>query len=294
MIHCSLHYGTLFGTQAMHWIIELIVAYRKIVTLLTAVLISLLLITASPVKQASTLRFLSMTIFFPLQIVLSQSTRIKNIFAENRRLKVEVIQLSAQVAKLKEESIENQRLRTLLTMAQNYDYDLVPVRVIARDPSAAYRSIVISSGNNDSLKMWMPLIAEKGVVGKVVQVMHRISLVQLIKDPSNRTSVLFSRTRTVGILETQDGDDFFVNCRSHEPIELGDTLVTSGLGGIYPRGLTIGTVKRIENIADPLFKKVHVKPTVDYDHLEELFVIRLSAQWSSYRGELDSIEFNND
>lgn len=278
----------------MHWIIELIVVHRRICSLLFTCMLSLLMITASPIQQATTVRFLSMTIFFPLQTILSQTTRIKNIFGENKRLKQEVVQLSTTVAELKEESAENIRLRSLLNLAADFTYDLLPVRVIAKDPSPLARSIVISSGNIDSIKMYMPLIGEKGVVGKVVQVMHQISQVQLLKDPSNRTSVLFSRTRTIGILETENGHDFFVNCRSHEPVEPGDTLVTSGLGGIYPRGMTVGYVKRIDNIKDPLFKRVYIKLSVDFDHLEELFVMRLSPQWSAFRAELDSIEFDND
>jgi rod shape-determining protein MreC len=142
--------------------------------------------------------------------------------------------------------------------------------------------------------MYMPLIGEKGVVGKVVQVMHQISLVQLLRDPSNRIGVLFSRTRTIGILETENGNDFFVLCRSHEPIVKGDTVVTSGLGGIYPRGLQVGFVKKIDPIKDPLFKKVFIDCSVDFDHIEELFIMRVSPQWSAFRNEMDSIGHGND
>ncbi len=278
----------------MYWIYNFIITHRRIFSLLLTSFLSLLMITAPPVKQAATLRFLSMTLFFPLQIVLSQSSKVRNIFAENRRLKKEVIELSAVVAQLQEDALENDRLRGMLKMARNSSYDLLPVRVIAQDPSPAQKSIVVNAGKNDSIGMWMPLVDEKGVVGKVVQVMHRISLVQLIKDPSNRTSVLFRRTRTVGILETENGNEFFVRCRSHEPIEVGDTVVTSGLGGIYPRGLTVGTVKRIDKIHDPLFKVVAVALNVKFDHLEELFIMRLSPQWSAFRSELDSLEIDNE
>jgi len=278
----------------MHWILYLIVNHRRVVSLLLTSFVSLFLITASPAKQATAARFLSMTVFYPFQVVFSQSTRIRNIFAENRRLKRDVVQLSATVAHLKEEALENVRLRSMLAFAADYSYDLLPVRVIARDPSSNQKSIVVSAGLRDSVAMWMPLVDEKGVVGKVVQVMHRISLVQLIKDPSNRTSVLFGRTRSVGILETENGRDFFVRCRSHEQIERGDTVVTSGLGGIYPRGLTVGTVERIDDISDPLFKRVAVRVSVDFDHLEELFVMRMSPQWAAFRAELDSIEFDHD
>ncbi|MBN1575947.1 MAG: rod shape-determining protein MreC [Chitinispirillaceae bacterium] len=278
----------------MYWIFNFIVTHRRVFSLLLTSLVSLLLITAPPVKQAAALRFLSMTIFFPLQIVLSQTMKVRNIFAENRRLKQEVIRLSCAVAQLKDESIENRRLRNMLHFTPKFSYDRLPVRVIAYDPSPTQKSIVVSAGKKEHVTMWMPVVDEGGVVGKVVQVMHHISLVQLLKDPSNRTGVLFRRTRAIGILETENGRDFFVRCRNHEPIEIGDTIVTSGLGGIYPRGLTVGTARRIDTIRDPLFKKVMVALTVDFDHLEELFILRMSPQWSAFRAELDSIEFNND
>jgi rod shape-determining protein MreC len=278
----------------MYWIYHFIVTHRRVFSLLLTSFVSFLLIIAPPVKQAAALRFLSMTIFFPLQVALSQTTKVRNIFSENRRLKHEVIRLSTTVAELENESIENRRLRKLLEFAPNFSYDLIPVRVIAYDPSPVLKSIVVSAGKTDSVAMWMPLIDEKGIVGKVVQVMHHISLVQLIKDPSNRASVLFRRTRAVGILETENGVDFFVRCRNHEPIEIGDTVVTSGLGGIYPRGLTVGTVRRINPIRDPLFKQVSVSLSVDFDHLEQVFILRMSPQWTAFRAELDSIELNND
>ncbi len=278
----------------MHSIFTLIISHRRFFSLVLTSLLSLLMITSSPVRQEETLRFLSMTIFFPLQVALSQTTKISNVFSENRHLKAEVVRLSAAVAELREESLENKRLRNMLDLADNFDYNLLPVRVIAQDPSPALRSIVVTAGKTDSIAMWMPLVNERGVVGKVVQVMPRISLVQLLRDPSNRTGVLFHRTRATGILETENGHDFFVQCRNHEPIEVGDTIVTSGLGGIYPRGLTVGLVKKIQKDPDPLFKQIAVALSVDFNHIEELFIMRLSPQWSAFRSELDSIEFDND
>lgn len=278
----------------MHWIIRMIIVHRRVCSLLLTSLLSLLMITASPVRQMEIVRFLSLTVFFPLQTALSQTTRIKNIFAENHHLKSEVVRLTTIVSHLKENSVENKQLRNLLNLSNDFTYDLLPVRVIAKDPALSYKSIVVSSGYNDTVKKFMPCIGEKGVAGKVVRVMHQISQVQLLKDPSNRTGVLFSRSRAVGILETEDGNDFFVDCRNHESIEKGDTVVTSGLGGIYPRGLNVGMVKDVEKIRDPLFKRVHITLFMDFDHLEELFILRMSPQWSAFREELDSIEFNDD
>ncbi|HEX7510790.1 MAG TPA: rod shape-determining protein MreC, partial [Chitinivibrionales bacterium] len=113
---------------------------------------------------------------------------------------------------------------------------------------------------------------------------------QLLIDPSNRTGVLLQRTREVGILETENGNDYFIRCRTHADVNKGDTVVTSGLGGVYPKGLTVGVVSKVGDIRDPLFKKVIVDLNVDFNHLEEVFVIRVKSRWASFRGEVDSLE----
>lgn len=275
----------------MRWIIELIIRYRNFCSLLLTVSISFWMISGTESSQLNTTRFLTSTVFYPLQFIVNQSSNIRNIFDENRRLRKELVALSVKVATYQEQAAENSRLRGMLNMAENYTYDLKPVRVIAHDPSESFRSIVIDAGKNQEIGKWMPVISEHGVVGKVVQVMNRFSIVQLLRDPANRTSVMVQKTRTVGILETNNGHDFFLRCRSHENVQTGDTVTTSGLGGIYPVGLQIGIVSKISDSNDPLFKKAWIKLSVDFNHIEELFVINLSAQWSSFIQEFDSLEF---
>lgn len=139
--------------------------------------------------------------------------------------------------------------------------------------------------------MFMPIVSEHGAVGKVVQVIGNMSLVQLLSDPSNRTSVMVNRSRAVGILQTENGRDFFVRLRNHDNVRAGDTIVTSGLGGIYPKGLSVGFVTAIDDRTNPLFKRAYLDFSVNFGKLEELFVMRLPPQWASQRTELDSIRF---
>ncbi|NLG18874.1 MAG: rod shape-determining protein MreC [Fibrobacter sp.] len=275
----------------MHWIFEFVVKNRSICSLVFTIVLSLWMISGSPEFQAKTARLLTVTIFYPLQVTFNNATHIKNIFSENRRLNQEVATLNTELSRLREMAAENERLRGLIGLSNEFTYSLIPVRVIARDPSAESKGIVVNAGRRDGVQMWMPLVGEKGIVGKVIQVMNGVSMVQLIKDPSNRTSIMSRRSRTVSILETENGNNFFFRCRSHEDVQVGDTIVTSGLGGIYPKGLDVGQVKRITDSLNPLFKRVWVELSVDFDHLEELFVMLLSPQWQSFRAEFDSLEF---
>jgi rod shape-determining protein MreC len=275
----------------MHWIIEFVIRHRNFCSLLLTVMISLWMISSPEQQRTATARLLTVTVFYPLQVSLNQIKTISDIFKENRHLRLEVVTLATQVAALKEQAVENDRLRGMLNISKDFNYDLTPVRVIARDPSESFRSIIINGGKKDGIKQWMPVVGEFGVVGKVVQVMGSLSLVQILRDPINRTSVMAQRTRTVGILESPDGQSFFLRCRSHEDVKIGDTVITSGLGGIYPRGLRVGFISKISDSGDPLFKKAWIKLSVDFDHVEELFVMRLSPQWSSFVNEFDSLEY---
>ena len=274
----------------MRWILELIVRYRTWVSLALILVSSLFMISSPPAVQARTARLLTISVFYPLQITFDQILRAKNIYAENRRLKSEVALLSAKVMQLSEQAAENGRLRGMLTFAQETSYDLFPVRVVARDASPVSKSVVIDAGKNKGVMLYMPVVCERGIAGKVVQVMPGLSLVQLVTDPLNRTSIIARRSRAMSILETENGNVFFAHFRKHEDLSPGDTIVTSGMGGIYPKGLMVGVVDKIIDEHDPLFKKAVITLSVDMGRLEELFVLRLAPQWSAFRQELDSLK----
>jgi rod shape-determining protein MreC len=273
----------------MRWLLEFIIRYRVYVSLCCTFSISLWMIVSSPETQARTARFLTISIFYPLQIAADQILNAKNIYAENRRLKREVASLSVDVARLQEQAAENDRLRSMLGFEKVNPYELIPVQVVARDLSQTSKSLVITAGSNSGILKYMPVVGEWGVVGKVVQVMPHLSLVQLITDPLNRVAIMVKRSRVVSILETENGRDFFVHFRTYEDVQSGDTIITSGLGGIYPRGFTVASIDKVVDERDPLFKKAIVKLSIDLGRQEELFVVNQSPQWSALRSGLDSL-----
>ena len=274
----------------MQWILRFFIQHRTLTTLAITVILSLSMINAPRPVQTGLARSLAFSLFYPFQLVLYQSNRVRNIFAENRRLTRQVTALGAEVAQLREDKRENTRLRNLIDFAGTFAYTLMPVRAVARDPAFPCRSIVINAGADKQLQTFMPIVNVSGVVGRIISVFPHLSLVQLLTDPSSRVSVMITRGRVVGIFETENGRDFFVRCRTHAEAAPGDTVVTSGLGGVYPPALVVGLVDHITDRNDPLFKKVFIKPLVDFDHLEEVCVLRMAPQWASFRSELDSLE----
>ncbi len=276
----------------MKWIIQFILQHRNVSSLFLTVILSLWMLTADTQRQQEIARILTLSVFYPLQFTTHQATRIKNIFAENKLLKEEVTTLRTKHSLLEEAAAENERLNTLLGFNKKFSYELISARAVVREPSYVYRSVVINVGRKQGVSRFVPVVNKLGVVGKVVQAMPNISLVQLLRDPAERISVMIKKNQVVGILETVDSKSFFVQYRKYADVVAGDTIVTSGLGGIYPKGLNVGTVKTIKDTNDPLFKDVFISLCVDFEHIEEVFVIQLDPQWHAFRTELDSIEFD--
>jgi rod shape-determining protein MreC len=274
----------------MQWIIRFFASHRSIALLVLTAGASIWMLSSAQVQQQRISRSLTYSIFYPFQFYFNQTTRIKNIFTENRMLKEEIASLSVKLSQITDRTLENERLTDLLDISRRYPFSLVPARVVVRDPSFISRSAIVNVGKDKGIMPYMPVMTTRGVAGKVIKVMGRMSLVQLIIDPANRTSAMIQRTREIGILETENGSDFFIMFRAHADVAIGDTVITSGLGGIYPRGLPAGIVARLEENRDPLFKKALVKPDANLDRLEELFVVKMPPRWASFKNELDSLE----
>lgn len=273
----------------MLWILQFFASHRVTTSLFAVTLLCFWMISSKAPQQQTITRALVATIFLPFQVTVNQAARVRTLFAENKRLKEQVTSLSTRLAELLAEKSENERLRSLLDLKKNFTFDLVPARVIGRDPSVISRSIIVDIGRDKNVVRYMPVVSTRGVVGRIIQTMSTISLVQLLNDPLCRTSVMTGRGRVAGVLETENGESFFLRFPSHSDLGIGDTVITTGLGGIYPKGLLVGIVDRTAGDHDPLFKKAWIKTFVDFNSIEDVFVIRYEPQWRPFRAEMDSL-----
>jgi rod shape-determining protein MreC len=272
----------------MPWLFRFVLRHRTLASLLLTSLLSLGMLSAGEMQQTRIARMLTLYAFAPIQWTVDLTRLVRNVFAENQLLRARVAELNTRLALLEESRAEYERLRSLVGITEQLPHDLLPVRVVARNPSQRMRSVVISAGGTDQLTRYMPVLDGYGVAGRIVQVLPHLSLVQLLTDPLSRTSVMTRTSRVVGILES-DGASLTMRYRSYDSVSVGDTVLTSGLGGIYPKGLFVGTVARQVKEEDPLFARVQVNALANLDGMEEAFVMRLSAQWAAFRDELDSL-----
>lgn len=205
--------------------------------------------------------------------------QLSNVYEENKKLQKENARLILENLRLNEEGLENERLRLLLDFTSQVDYRVIPAEVVALDPNRRSNSILISVGQEDGVKKYLPVINMRGLVGKVIGVYPGNSLVELLLDPNCRVAVLVQPSRIHGIIKQSKGPHLNLeNVPSGAAVGVGDEVISSGLGGVFPPALRVGTVIKAEDRKSSIFKHILVQPFVDFNSLEEVFVIEVTEK----------------
>ena len=177
---------------------------------------------------------------------------------------------------------ENFRLREQLGFAQGLRYQHIPAELIGRDPNNLFSAFVINKGSRSGVAVDMPVIAyqggTQGLVGKVLYAGAFESLVMPLYDSSCFVASRLSESRYEGIVEGRGSQEIpllmrYIRNRAREEINIGDMVITSGLGGVYPPGINIGRVNRIFFQETELSMEVELEPMIDFSRLEYVFVI---------------------
>lgn len=197
---------------------------------------------------------------------------------DNRRLTEENRNLRALLTQSDEVRLENARLRLLLDFKEAQEIDTLSARVIAEDASSWFRTVMIDKGSEHGVTEGLPVVVAEGVVGRVVRSSPRFARVLLITDASSAVASLLQDNRARGICRGHGEQLIFDFVLRQEEVAVGDRVVTSGMGGIFPKGLVIGTVKSVDLQEFGLFQAIEVTPAVDFSHLEEVLVLLRSPQ----------------
>ena len=197
---------------------------------------------------------------------------------ENVALRARVRLLEQELDRLAEVGLENGRLRALLDFRETLQGDLLTARVVGRDASDVSRTLTIDRGEGDGVVRGAAVLAPQGVVGQVFLVSRHAARVLLVSDHNSGIDAFVQRTRARGIVQgTVDAGCALKYVKRTEDVQVGDTLVTSGLDGIFPKGMPIGRVTAIDKRGQGLFQSADVAPRVDFDQLEEVLVTRGSV-----------------
>lgn len=266
---------------------NLLIRYKRF--LLTAVILLVAFLTYAlnlrNKENASPLERSVMTITAPVAGSAASVTGfagdIWNNYLDLIEVRQENIELRKSIKILNERMVANheaivayQRLKALLDLKESVAVPSVAVSVIGEDSSAWFKTLVVDRGSADGLFEGMPVVAAGGVVGRLVKVSSHSSRVLLLTDHASAIAAIVQRSRARGVVRGVGGGrcalEFTVK---DEDVKVGDMVISSGIGGVFPKGLPIGEVTMVKKGEYGVFQTIEVRPTVNIGKLEEMLVL---------------------
>ncbi|HZK24263.1 MAG TPA: rod shape-determining protein MreC [Oscillospiraceae bacterium] len=263
----------------------------KIISLVSVLSVLLLLTGVTANRQGATWpEEMLQYVVAPVQGVFQRLTRsVESVFStarnyrllrqENENLRqqlTEAVSLQTQIAELRQ---ENDRLRSMLEYREASEYELITAEVIARDPSNWFKTITINQGTKDGIEPNMAVVTAEGLIGNILSAAPNSAQVQLLTNASRRVSALVQRSREpgeVGVVEYDPNNTAYLRMKDlprEANIQAGDTIISSGLGGVFPKGLLIGYVLETAEDEMGLTQYAQLQPAANFNRLEEVFVV---------------------
>ena len=194
---------------------------------------------------------------------------------ENKALKEELAQLIFREKNYYERIISiNKRLEKMFEFKKRQAYELVPAEVVAYAPRNYFKIFFLGKGKKEGIEKEMVVVNAQGLVGRVIEVYPHQAKVLTILDERSKVGVRNERTRDVAILQGKRKVCELKYLLTKASVKVGDEIVTSGLGGLFPKGILVGRISRVKKNPNCLFQEVEVIPSVDFGKLEELFLIK--------------------
>jgi rod shape-determining protein MreC len=193
---------------------------------------------------------------------------------ENQSLRSRLAELSDENLQLREALVASGRLERIAEMREAYEVPMLPGELVGADASPWFRSVLIDRGRSQGVRSGMPVISEEGLVGLVRSTSGSASKAMLLLDRQSAVDGIIQRSRLRGIVRGLGGEglDFEFVARGAD-VEVGDLVITSGVGGVYPKGLRVGEIAALGDSASALLRTARLRPAVDFARLEQVFVM---------------------
>ncbi|OGC02646.1 MAG: rod shape-determining protein MreC [candidate division NC10 bacterium RIFCSPLOWO2_12_FULL_66_18] len=284
----------------MSVLLRLLARYRRATILTTTLVLSFLLMTLQVRHETAVVSFTRQVLLFTVSpfIKLTAVTvqgvtgiwrdyvDLRGLQEENKGLQRETATQKRRIDQLEEQALETQRLQALLAMRQASRAEFLTARVIGKDATNWFKTILLDRGSLEGVRRNQPVLAPDGLVGRVVEVTPTSAKVQLLTDPVNAVGGLIQRTRVTGIVSGNLGAGARVRYLPlMADVVVGDQVVTSGMGGVFPKGIPIGRITAVDRRSGALFQEASLQSAVDLSRLEEVLILMtLEANASSGAG----------
>lgn len=197
--------------------------------------------------------------------------KVKNLNKQNT-------ELSYHNSQLQDALLENIRLRKLLEFKESNTFNLIPAEVIGQNPINILNGFLLNQGINKNIEKDDAILTDAGLVGKIVDVGQDFSSCQILLDRNCRVSSKIQRSRELGIIAWGGGSQLkLLYIAKTIKVLIGDVIITSGYSQIYPENIKIGVVIDVSMDTDDLFQDITVKPMVNFNRIEEVFIVKGSS-----------------
>lgn len=258
----------------MRRVFDILILFKEYFLLAFCLLISITLLAFNDTNQIRTMRSVAVASVGLLQDVFGFIPDYFELREENRILRERNITLADEVSRLREGKLENIRLHQLLGLKERTQYTYASANVVGKNLQMLRNTITLDVGEDDGVKVNMPLITDAGLVGKVTSTSRRYSVGQIVLNIDFRASAKVQRGRVDGIVMWQGGDNLILkNVAKTLDVQVGDLVITSEYSSMFPPGIKIGLVSKTGHTPGALFQSVEIQPGVDFTTLEEVFVI---------------------
>ena len=208
-------------------------------------------------------------------VVFDRYIHLVDVQVENEKLKTENEKLLAEILTLQEVQVENQRLKSALSMPILSKTTFVTGQILGQDSNPESLGFFINVGSNNGIKPRMPVISNNGIVGTVTRVYPNSSMFLALQDPSHAVDGTIRRSRARFIVQG-DGKPLVGHLKyldRAEDVRVGDTVITSGLDGVFPKGLKVGTIVKVQRPKSGITQTAEVRASADLGQIEEVMVI---------------------
>ncbi|MFB3926437.1 MAG: rod shape-determining protein MreC [Syntrophales bacterium] len=193
---------------------------------------------------------------------------------ENRALKRKIETLTNELVNYRESYLEGLRLKEHMALRETHQLPMTTARVVGKENSSIFKTILINKGTSEGLRPGLPVLSAQGVVGRIIESSWNVSRVLLAIDYNSNIDAVIQGSRSQGILQGGGAMGCILKyVERSEEIKVGDAVLTSGMGGVFPRGLLLGTVVSVDRKDSGLFQRIDVMPAVHFSRLEEVSVI---------------------
>jgi rod shape-determining protein MreC len=220
---------------------------------------------------------LQKTLDLPLSVARQAFARyvaLVDLREANERLAQRVAELEEENLQYREALVESGHLQRIVEMRGEFETPMRPAQVVGQDVSPWFRSVLLDRGRSRDVRSGMPVVTDRGVVGLVTATTPHAARAMLLLDRESAIDALVQRSRARGIVRGTGTQELeFVFVVRGDDVREGDEVITSGVGGAYPKGLRVGTVRRVEADEELLLHTARVEPAVDFGRLEQVFVM---------------------